>query len=491
MSERYALLVSVEKYQDSKYGKVAFARADAEAMSDVLAANGFSKGNQYLLLDADATKARIDSHLRRALERLQEDDELYIYFVGHGFSDGLRNFIACYDTVFHDAARTSLLLQDIFEFVRGSRSHKVVLFLDTCHSGIEIDDTARAVSHGLTEPELRHFFDDAQYYVCFASCKSSEKSYPSVPLQHGIWTYHLVEALSGRAKEATQDGRLVTSTSLQRYLSKAVPLTLRSTRPELTTQTPVVFGNMTKEFLVADVDALIRAREAAAQAPEAQQLKRIALSTDRTARVTSLSGFRSHYYIPEKADERTNNWVASLATKEMTEALDSAYQDIKSHLRYRRKEMVIRQDSGWSEILTPDFTFRISVRLNERDTSQVIWKREIVNLANTAAANSPEFDQAFGDSFNRIEFDFSQAIDIAALIDGIEESHELEVEYPQDCSRCIVSADDFEFKLVVSPRSFSLEFQTRRTPRQLIDSFFRAQSRLLAEPEVRSLLSFA
>jgi uncharacterized caspase-like protein len=182
MGERYALLLAVEKYQDWHYGTVAFAQADAEAISEVLVHHGFAKANQVSLLNAEATKARIDSHLRRALDRLQEDDELYIYFVGHGFSDGARNFIACYDTVWADAVRTSLALQDIFGFVRTSKSHKIVMLLDTCHSGIEIGEEARGILAGMTEPEIARFFKDSEYYACFASCKADEQSYPSTAL---------------------------------------------------------------------------------------------------------------------------------------------------------------------------------------------------------------------------------------------------------------------------------------------------------------------
>lgn len=492
MPERFAVIIAVENYQDSCYSKVSFAEADATAFSEVLVHHGFLKANQVILVNADATKARIDSYLRRAISRLTEHDELYVYFVGHGFSDGIHNYIVCHDTVWQDQVSTSLALQDIFEFLRTSDSHKIVMFLDTCHSGMKIDDIARSTIAGVTEDEIKEFFVGAEYYACFASCKASEKSYPSPKLGHGIWTHHLVAALSGEALDAIEGNCLVTSNSLQRYLRNAVPLELHKTRADVVVQTPVLFGNMTSDFLIADVADLIRKRRAAKVRPELKQLKQFVFYGEHSARVKSLSGFEKHHHVPNKADDRANAWIAKIAKKELDEMLDDVHQKLRAHLGYRRNEMDLSESDGSKTIITRDFTYHISVTLDPEDLRDVIWKREIVNLSNPDVVNTPEFEAVFENSFNKVEFEFvHETIDLADLIDQIEAMKDLEVNFPPDYSSCTIWSKDFnDFSIVVGPKTFTIETDKRQSPRNLLEGFLNIQGLLLSRPKMPELLPF-
>ena len=72
-------------------------------------------------------------------------------------------------------------------------------------------------------------------------------------LKQGIWAHHLIEALSGQAPLALENGRLLTAGSLRDYLSEEVPRTLRKTFEDARTQTPTLYGKPGREFVVADV----------------------------------------------------------------------------------------------------------------------------------------------------------------------------------------------------------------------------------------------
>ena len=44
---------------------------------------------------------------------------------------------------------------------------------------------------------------------------------------HGIWTFHLIQALQGDAERAIDRERFITGDSLKNYLSLAVPIYIR------------------------------------------------------------------------------------------------------------------------------------------------------------------------------------------------------------------------------------------------------------------------
>ena len=49
-----------------------------------------------------------------------------------------------------------------------------------------------------------------------------QKSYSSDKLENGIWTYHLVHAISGSIDEAIHSNKYITDRTLNDYLSNAV-----------------------------------------------------------------------------------------------------------------------------------------------------------------------------------------------------------------------------------------------------------------------------
>lgn len=135
------------------------------------------------------------------------------------------------------------------------------LFIDACHSGVELDNNVRDTIDHLSVEELEAFFKEADYRVAFASCRANEKSYTSLQAQNGIWSHFLIKALRGEADEAVKDGH-VTSASLQDYLAKNVPRRAKAENGAGASQHPQLFGRHSNTFRVADLRPLIAAREA-------------------------------------------------------------------------------------------------------------------------------------------------------------------------------------------------------------------------------------
>jgi uncharacterized caspase-like protein len=138
MSEGKAFIIGIQEYQRREISKVDFAEADAHAVADGFKYSGLSEDNTIVLLSASATKTTIESKLRTFMTTVSESDQLFFFYAGHGFAVNSSNFITCYDTQPEDLSNTSISLQDLFTKLRASKCRRIIIFLDSCHSGLEI-----------------------------------------------------------------------------------------------------------------------------------------------------------------------------------------------------------------------------------------------------------------------------------------------------------------------------------------------------------------
>src|SRR5436309_5164777 len=96
MNKRLAILIAIEDYNDSRIGSVQYAEADAKGFAAALELGG--PLDKVFLLSAGATKTSIESKVRQNVKALTKDDELFLFYAGHGFSKNGHNFITCHDT---------------------------------------------------------------------------------------------------------------------------------------------------------------------------------------------------------------------------------------------------------------------------------------------------------------------------------------------------------------------------------------------------------
>jgi|SRR5271157_1506326 len=252
MSQRKAFIIAVEEYQRRDISPVGFAEADARAVSESLKYSGLSDDDVVVLLSAMATKTTIESKLKTFMRTVNENDQLFFFYAGHGFASDGANFITCHDSQPEDLSHTSISLQDLFQHLRESLCRRVMLFLDSCHSGVQIFQGMREFFVRRADSELQELVEKDQYCVGFASCKSDESSYSNQDLGHGIWTYHLARALRGEDSSALIDNRFLTGVALQGFLLRSVQTTVKSMFHNQCVQTPCMFGNLTQDFLIAD-----------------------------------------------------------------------------------------------------------------------------------------------------------------------------------------------------------------------------------------------
>lgn len=144
---RVGLFIGLAKYKDPAIRALPACRSDAETMLNTMKKFG-GLDEAFLLVDEDATLQNIVEHIRTKLVAVtQPGDTVFIYWSGHGGrcaddngdeADGLDEFLVTYETQTGsvELLRKSTLLDDNFgRIVQDLDGRKIVLLLDTCHSG--------------------------------------------------------------------------------------------------------------------------------------------------------------------------------------------------------------------------------------------------------------------------------------------------------------------------------------------------------------------
>ncbi len=247
----HALIIGIGSYRDPSIAPLQFTNSDASAFAAVLADEsvcGVPAENIRLLVDAEATLLEIKKAISGWLaKRAEADSTAIIFWAGHGdvepdplgrSSDGIANYLLPYD-VDRENLFASALSREEFERLIGTvRSKRRVVFMDACHSGGVATHGSRKVGVGYS----RDFFEtiaQGSGSMVIAAAEHNQLSWEDATLGHGVFTYHLLEALRGKA-DVDGDGR-VTMNEVYEYLKRSVPESVRrlgkgEQRPVLSSQ---------------------------------------------------------------------------------------------------------------------------------------------------------------------------------------------------------------------------------------------------------------
>jgi len=490
---KVAILIAIESYSDSSIPPIRFAQADAIGFAAALAEHGFGERDRVLLIDASATKTIVESRLRKAIAGLAPTDQLFFSYAGHGFSEAGRNYLACHDTQAADLTATSIPLDWLFGQLKQSGCQSIAMFLDACAGGLLATPAMRDIYGDLSHEELAQFFAGSERSVCFAACASGEESWRSGRLQHGVWMHHVVEAFDGRAPLALERRTRITSASLQSYLKKALPRTLRTEFTDKKVQTPTVFGATSGDALLADVGEILSRRKTAAK-PNSGQVARVSLVRRKGADVRRLSGFRKGMHsIPSSITKASHAFVAGLAESDLREDLQRIHDELRSALKFKRADMQVAGPSdGAGSIITPYFTYSVNVGLNPAEPSEVLWRRQVSDIKEADQIFSAGFAAVFGELFDTVEFLPPGRIAIKELIDRIEhlDDDRLQVDYDHETTWCALKISGIAGTIRVTRDTFELVMNSPGPPQRLLKTYFDIQRALVDTHEIR-LIPFA
>jgi len=260
---RWAVVVGISKYQDSRIPALRYAESDAKSFHRWLVSaegGGYAPANVKLLTGVDATTVNIRDALFAWLQHAVAEDQVTIYFAGHGSSDSPDStdnlFLLPYDTDYSHISSTAFPMWDVETALkRYIKARRVVVIADACHSaGVgEGYDIARRAGRGMKVNPIENGLDrlaSLEEGTCVISASSGSQTSQEGEQWgggHGVFTYYLLKGLRGEA-DFSSSGR-ITLGKLTQYVSEQVRRETRSA------QTPIVSGRYDPSWAIGQKNA--------------------------------------------------------------------------------------------------------------------------------------------------------------------------------------------------------------------------------------------
>ncbi len=196
----YALVIGISHYKNlPPEAQLKYADRDADSMYTVLISKEggqYPPENVHVLKDEQATYANVKDQLENWLPSVaKSNDNVLIYYAGHGFVIDGHSYLAPYDIDRNNIANTAYPMSRLGDVIsKEIQAKQKVLFADACHSGA-IAERAHL------DQDLLGLANNSLFVL--SASKAGEVSFegPAWGGGHGIFTYYLVKGYEGEADD--------------------------------------------------------------------------------------------------------------------------------------------------------------------------------------------------------------------------------------------------------------------------------------------------
>jgi len=203
VDQKWALVIGIASFRNPRLN-LTYSRKDAESVAELLKSplyGRFRPDRVRLIADSQATTVNLRAGLNWLARMAGENDLALVYVATHGTARDQdvagANYIVTYDTDVDSEDglySTALPMVEITGAVRTRlRALKVVVLLDTCHSGGAISQTVTLPA--AVSPQTLEHIREGTGRVVIAASQVGESSYETPKYGHGLFTYYLLEAL--------------------------------------------------------------------------------------------------------------------------------------------------------------------------------------------------------------------------------------------------------------------------------------------------------
>ncbi len=234
----YMVSIGISTYQQSNL-QLEYADNDAKAMSRLFRSQEGTLYNRVViqeLYDDNATRENILNALEWLQKETTQKDVAVFFIAAHGYNDDQGTFYLIPTAGNLENLRQTGVNWGDFSKVLGNLPSRVLLFLDTCHSG-QLGENLTALRRQVDNTEaIRTLASDEYGVVILAASTGKEFSLEHPDWGHGAFTKALLEALEQGRADYSGD-RVVNLRELDTYIAERVEnLTNNGQHP--TTQKP-------------------------------------------------------------------------------------------------------------------------------------------------------------------------------------------------------------------------------------------------------------
>jgi len=468
MDKVKAVIVAIEEYQFSdghnRINQVDYAKNDALAFKKLLIEElKVDEEDIIIRLDGDATKSWLENELSYEIRNIEDDEKFIFYYAGHGFFQDGTNKLTAWDSHPSNLQGTTVSLKEVLlDPIEEAHCKQSLIFIDACARELPEIIKTRDLISTMNKDEFEEFIKVTSYRAIFSSCSPGQKSYPSSILNHGIWTWHLIEALSGRAERAIVRDNYITDASLRDYLKHEIPKYIRKNKDIRGKQIPYAMISSPGTF---EIRRLPEEEEAEGFPKLELQYTEAYLRKIETENISDLNGFnkKKGHFIPQNLNTYADNFVKNLIDDDIREELKEIYDSAKRILKLKRRDIDKSSGDGGGTVETEFFRYYLDVEQNPDDCTEALITRRLIIRAKISELPE-DFDDIFPINIDEIVIPVAGSLDFDDLVDAFENLEEsmggnLEedddsgiIEFVTQNKQIYLTIQTFEKKLIIHPR---------------------------------------
>lgn len=226
----HALLIGVGGYTHPRFASLPATVRDAQAIAAVLtdpARCGYRSSNVCMLTGEQATAANIRAAMKSLVQSTNSQSTVFLYFSGHGGRVREKGVWSAYlcprEANSDDLAHTAIPGDEFSSLLAAIPARKLLVMLDACHASGAADlktaDGALLWKTGLAE-SYYEALTQGSGRVVIASSRDNEYSYVRPQGDLSLFTWHLRQALSGKA--AIRGDGLIHVLDVFHYINESV-----------------------------------------------------------------------------------------------------------------------------------------------------------------------------------------------------------------------------------------------------------------------------
>jgi hypothetical protein len=419
--KKFGIIIAIEEYSKSvitEFSRIEFAINDAQSIKKVF--------NDQLLIEAedikflvneDANRENISNNMHSLFKTFKPGDEIYFYYVGHGFNSDSKNRITCWDTDNSRLEETSLSLEEILLTpLRELKCNKSFIFIDASAEEVKSKNKVKTSASNLMEKEYSELVRALPGNGFYLSCFPGEKSFTSVQARHGIWALHLLNAINGKDDSAIDKVNTVTSISLSKALSSKIPQYITKTMVINDRQSPysVIDQNTPTTLIAFESDEEENGKNVEIQ------FNQYTLSREQHIPFKNFEGFnKSRHKIPKDYNSFASKLAGELAKDEFFKTeIETLFDRARKMLRLKNSNTVKDPEGG--SLHTEYFRYNISAEQSDHDCTEITITRDLELRVPLNLFPMP-IDDIFTEGFDTIIFPIKGSLDIDALEDALYE----------------------------------------------------------------------
>jgi WD40 repeat protein/energy-coupling factor transporter ATP-binding protein EcfA2 len=205
MAKLWIVLVGIDRYLDSNIPDLNYCAKDCEELTEALEiATGQFQQTEIISLYDGGNLLPERSPIINSIQKFRlakPEDTVLFYFSGHGYLDTNNRPVLCVaDTRLDNLTETGLKLDLLLNELSQCQAQRQLVWLDACQEREQQSDTQ--IKQNPTQQlsaALKEQAEKSQNFHAMLSCDKQERSWEIEELQHGLFTFCLIEGLRGKA----------------------------------------------------------------------------------------------------------------------------------------------------------------------------------------------------------------------------------------------------------------------------------------------------